>query len=81
MHLLAASAFVLLVYVQKIRADFLSETPGHPAAFGDFFALWSYARIAAAHPATELYDSASLDASQVGHKKTPPTRDGVLNSD
>ena len=36
-----------------------------PFRFGDFFALWSYGRILAAHPATELYDPVLLKARQV----------------
>ena len=32
--------------------------------FGDFFALWSYGQVLAAHPASELYDFATLVARQ-----------------
>jgi hypothetical protein len=42
-----------------------ARTPGHPPAFIDFFALWSYAKIAGAHPAAELYDFAVLHARQI----------------
>jgi len=62
---LGSSAFVLLIYVQKIWAEYIDQAPGHPAPFGDFFALWSYAKIVSAHPATELYDLATLHARQV----------------
>ncbi len=33
--------------------------------FGDFFALWSYAKIAVAQPAASLYDPAALHDAQV----------------
>ena len=63
--ILGSSAFVLLIYVQKIWAEYVDQAPGHPAPFGDFFALWSYAKIVGAYPATELYDFATLHARQV----------------
>lgn len=58
-------ALVLLVYLQKAWSQYQAETPGHPAHFGDFFAVWSYAKILAAHPASELYDLATLHARQI----------------
>ena len=36
-----------------------------PSRFGDFFAIWSYGQVLAAHPAAELYDPAALVARQV----------------
>nr|MDA8250980.1 glycosyltransferase family 87 protein [Rhodospirillales bacterium] len=39
--------------------------PGAGPPLGDFFALWSYARIVLAHPAADLYDFARLHAAQV----------------
>lgn len=36
-----------------------------PYPFGDFFALWSYAKIALSHPAVELYDVWKLHDAQV----------------
>ncbi len=62
---LGSGAFVLLIYIQKIWAEYADQTLGHPAPFGDFFALWSYAKIVSAHPAAELYDLATLHARQV----------------
>lgn len=62
---LGAGAFFLVLYVQQIWAEYIAQTPGHPADYGDFFALWSYAKIAGTHPAAELYDSAILHARQV----------------
>jgi hypothetical protein len=65
MLVLGSCAFILAIYVLKIWTEYNGQTPGHPAHFGDFFALWSYAKIASAHPATELYDLATLHARQV----------------
>jgi hypothetical protein len=63
---LGACALVLIVYGEMIWAEHSKQTPGHPARLGDFFALWSYAKIASTHPATELYDLGALHADQVG---------------
>ncbi len=38
---------------------------GERYPFGDFFALWSYAKIAIGHPAAELYDPAALHTAQL----------------
>lgn len=38
---------------------------GERFPFGDFFALWSYAKIALGHPAAELYDPVALHAAQL----------------
>lgn len=65
MLILGACAFVLLLYLQKTWGEFKAPSPGHSAPLTDFFALWSYAKILAAHPATELYDLATLHARQV----------------
>jgi len=62
---LGACAFVSLIYVQEIWGSYAARSSGHPPPFGDFFALWSYAKIATAHPAAELYDLAALHARQV----------------
>ena len=66
-----ACALVLLVYLQKAWGQYQAETPGHPALFGEFFALWSYAKILAAHPASELYDLTTLHARQVALGMAP----------
>lgn len=42
--------------------------------FGDFFALWSYARIVLTHPAAELYDFAQLHAAQVALGMPPQSQ-------
>lgn len=52
-----ASYLILFLYVTVTR-----ETP-YP--FGDFVALWSYAKITLSHPAALLYDFAGLHAAQV----------------
>jgi hypothetical protein len=52
-----ASYLVLNLYVAANREM--------PDRFGDFLALWSYAKIMVAHPAADLYDFAKLHAAQV----------------
>ena len=44
-----------------VTAQRLAEQP-----IGDFFALWSTARLAIEHPAAEVYDPAALKAFQLG---------------
>jgi hypothetical protein len=69
--LLGLAVFLALIYLLKIWSDYHGETPEHPAAFGDFFALWSYAKIATVHPMAELYDSVSLHGRQVALGMAP----------
>jgi hypothetical protein len=66
MMVLGACAFVMCIYGIKIWSDANRHAPGHPPAFGDFFALWSYGKILADHPAADLYDTSALHALQVG---------------
>ncbi len=66
MIVLGLCAFVMAVYGLKIWADYRGSTPERPCAFGDYFALWSYGRIVADHPATALYEPRTLHALQVG---------------
>ncbi|MGI4978487.1 MAG: glycosyltransferase family 87 protein [Janthinobacterium lividum] len=48
---------------------------GHGAnPFGDFFALWSYARLVLLHPAARLYDPAWLHQAQVAMGMLPDTQ-------
>jgi Glycosyltransferase family 87 len=54
--------FIWVLYAQGIIGAFGSNDS---EAHGDFFALWSYGKIAAAHPATDLYNFATLHARQV----------------
>jgi hypothetical protein len=68
---LGLAVFLALIYLLKIWSDYQGETPEHPAAFGDFFALWSYAKIATVHPMAELYDSVSLHGRQVALGMAP----------
>ena len=62
---LGVGALISIICAQQIWAGYIARTPGHPAALGDFLALWSYAKIAVSHPATELYDIAALHQRQV----------------
>lgn len=58
-------AFVMIVYVRITWGAYKEQIPGHLPIYGDFFALWSYAKVIAAHPVVELYDFAALHARQV----------------
>lgn len=62
---LGVCAIAMTVYIRKQWDEYAGQAPAHPAAFGDFFALWSYAKIAYDHPVAELYDFAALHARQV----------------
>lgn len=64
--LFGACCFILLAYLEKMWGDYRDHlVAGSPPPFGDFFAIWSYAKIASLHPATELYDFVTLHARQV----------------
>ena len=62
---LGASTLVSILFLEKIWASYIVQSPGHPPMFNDFFALWSYSAIARSNPAAELYDFAALHARQV----------------
>lgn len=62
---LGLCAFILSIYIMLIWNEHNRQTPSHPAAFGDFFALWSYAQIASTYSPSELYDLSVLHARQV----------------
>jgi hypothetical protein len=62
---LAVCAFCLTDIIRAQFHDLAGPALARSAAFGDFFALWSYARIARAHPVVELYNFAALQARQV----------------
>jgi len=53
---------LFVVYIEKILTAYHA---GSTKAFGDFFALWSYGKIASGHPAAELYNFTMLHARQV----------------
>ena len=53
---------LFVVYAEKILTAYQA---GSTDAFGDFFALWSYGKIASQHPPAELYDVSLLHARQV----------------
>jgi hypothetical protein len=57
--LLAASAAYGIAYVAMAMGR------GWPRGFGDAFALWSWGRFVAAHPAAAIYDPVRLHAAQV----------------
>ena len=50
---------------------FVTLTRGTPYPFGDFVALWSYAKITLSHSAALLYDFAGLHAAQVALGMNP----------
>ncbi len=62
---LGACVFFATIYGQIIWASYREQTPGHLPLYGDFFALWSYAKVIATHPVAELYDFAVLHARQI----------------
>ena len=65
MVVLGSCAFVTMVYGLRIWGDFEGRTADHPPEFGDFFALWSYGKIVARYPASDLYTTSVLDALQI----------------
>ena len=72
---LGLCAFFLLFYVQLIWDDYKNRPPGTLSHFGDFLALWSYAKIASAHPVAELYDFVILHARQIALGMDPNNPD------
>jgi Glycosyltransferase family 87 len=69
---LASCWFFLLIYFLQIWHAYKVQSPGY--LFNDFFSLWSYAKIASAHPATELYDLATLHSRQVALGMDPSSQ-------
>ena len=65
MVILGLCAFVMMIYGLKIWADYKGQTLDHLPKFGDFFALWSYGKIVASHPGSDLYNTGTLHALQV----------------
>jgi hypothetical protein len=72
--LLVSSGIVLCLVVVGQWDDYWSKTASGHLPSGDFFALWSYAQVASAHPATELYDFATLHAREVALGMDPKTQ-------
>jgi hypothetical protein len=62
---LAICCLVFTVYVRKAWDEYQAQTPGHPATYGDFRALWSYAVALTDHAPAELYNSGLLHVRQV----------------
>ncbi len=50
---------------------FVTVNRTQPYPFGDFFALWSYAKVAVTHPVADIYDPAKLHAAQVALGMNP----------
>jgi hypothetical protein len=65
MMIFGSCLFVMMIYGLKIWSDYKGQTLDHTPAFGDFFALWSYGKIVAGHPASDLYNAGTLHALQV----------------
>ena len=63
--LLGVWSFVAIVYFEKTWGGYKEHISGQLPGFGDFIALWSYAKIVSLHPASEIYDFATLHARQV----------------
>lgn len=63
--MLGICAFFTIIYARITWDAYREQTPGHLPIYGDFFALWSYAKIITTHPVAELYDFAILHARQV----------------
>jgi hypothetical protein len=57
--------FFFMLYMRIIWNVYTDNRPGHPPPFGDFFPLWSYAKIATQRTVAELYDMATLHDRQV----------------
>ncbi|HEX2943628.1 MAG TPA: glycosyltransferase family 87 protein [Rhodopila sp.] len=62
--LFGALCFVAVSILSSLRS-WHAMAPGQPLVFGDFRALWTYGKIAAAHPGIELYDWNLLHDRQV----------------
>jgi alpha-1,2-mannosyltransferase len=62
-RLVAVLAGACLSYL--LLYAFVTLHRGERYPFGDFFALWSYAKIAIAHAPAELYDPGALHSAQV----------------
>ena len=68
---LGICALFTIFYARIIWGAYKDQIPGHLPIYGDFFALWSYAKLIAAHPVAELYDSALLHARQIDFGMEP----------
>lgn len=68
---IAPCAFFFLFALLRTWHKVQAAVPGHLPDFNDFFSLWSYAKIAGAHPAAELYDLESLHSRQIALGMNP----------
>ena len=64
--LIGACAIYMALYLRALIGH------GAPYVFGDFFALWSYPRIAMTRAVATLYDPAQLREGQIALALTPP---------
>ncbi len=62
---LTIAVFFATVYLWADWRYYREQTPGHPALFGDFLPLWSYAEMLRQFAAADLYDSVTLHRHQV----------------
>lgn len=62
---LAIAGFLFKMMLTKIWMWSAAATPSHPVTYGDFFALWSYAKVTALYPVQELYNYPVLHGHQV----------------
>lgn len=68
---LGVAVFFAIACLWATWRSYLRQTPAHPAPFGDFLALWSYAEVLARFPAVDLYNSDVLHQRQVGWGMDP----------
>jgi hypothetical protein len=62
---LLAGIFLTLFAAYGAAALGVAAARGWPGGFGDSFALWSFGRFLAAHPAVAIYDPAALRSAQL----------------
>jgi hypothetical protein len=68
---LSVAIFFAIACLWATWRSYLRQTPAHPAPFGDFLALWSYAEVLARFPAGDLYHSDVLYQRQVAWGMDP----------
>jgi Glycosyltransferase family 87 len=62
---LAGCSFFYIILLLQVWRKYQIRIPGQLPDFNDFFGLWSYAKIANAFPAVELYEPAILHVRQL----------------
>lgn len=71
---LVLMAFCGVLFLSFVKIILGRQDLGLSRALGDFFALWSYGRIAGAHPAVDLYSFSRLHAEQVALGMVPSAK-------